>query len=56
LFDPRVDLWDDHFSLSGFEIVGKTDIGLATIVTLNLNSERRIFIREAELSFGLFPP
>jgi hypothetical protein len=33
-----------------------TAIGRAMIEALNMNHERRIFIRQAEELFGLFPP
>lgn len=57
LFNPRIDVWSDHFAWSeDRSIVGRTDIGNATIEALNLNHERRLKIREAEEWFDLFPP
>jgi len=55
-FNPRHDAWSEHFSFDGFEIVGLTDVGRATVVALHLNHERRLHIRSAEALFGLFPP
>ena len=56
LFNPRVHVWADHFSWSEFEIDGKSPTGRATIGALDFNSERRIFIRQAEALLALFPP
>jgi 5-methylcytosine-specific restriction endonuclease McrA len=57
LFNPRADLWADHFSWDeDWRIVGLTAIGRATIAALNLNHPRRVRIREAEEWFDLFPP
>jgi len=56
VFNPRLHVWDEHFSWNEHQIEGKTPIGRATIEALHLNSERRIFVRQAEATFGLFPP
>jgi|SRR5882724_1393933 len=56
LFNPRRDFWPDHFRWDGYRVVAHTAIGRATIVTLDLNSERRCFIRQAEEIVDLFPP
>jgi hypothetical protein len=56
LFNPRQDQWADHFPWNGFQIEGKSAIGRATVDALQLNSERRLWIREAEAAFELFPP
>lgn len=47
LFNPRLDVWDEHFSLieeSG-EIEGLTAIGRATIMRLRINSTMQIRAR-----------
>ena len=54
LFHPRSDRWADHFGWTGLLLVEKTATGRATITALNLNHPRRLRIREAERSFGLF--
>lgn len=46
LFHPRIDQWNDHFGWAGLEIDGKTPIGRATIRVLELNSPRRLRVRE----------
>jgi hypothetical protein len=37
-------------------LIGMTPSGRATIQILELNSPRRLMIREAEAAFDLFPP
>lgn len=54
--NPRMDVWDQHFEWGDYTLVGKSDIGRATILALDLNHERRIRIRQAEQRFSLFPP
>lgn len=56
LFNPRSDEWSDHFRWEGYQIIGLTPVGQATIEALLLNHERRIRIRQAEALFALFPP
>lgn len=56
VFNPRSERWQDHFEWRGFEIVPRTPTGRATCAAFELNSFRRIQIRQAEAMFGLFPP
>ncbi len=56
LFNPRRDIWNNHFEWDDYQLIGKTDVGMATIRMLDLNHGRRIKIRQAEQMFGLFPP
>ena len=45
-FNPRIDEWQDHFSLDReFSIVGKTPIGTATVQLLRMNRPLAIAIR-----------
>lgn len=37
LYNPRLQMWDEHFFLDGDWMVGKTAIGRATIVVLAMN-------------------
>lgn len=46
LFNPRNDVWDTHFEMKEFEIIGKTPQGRATAQVLNFNSPRRILLRQ----------
>jgi hypothetical protein len=45
LFDPRKDVWQDHFEVRGASIVGKTPVGRTTVLVLNMNSEQRLELR-----------
>jgi hypothetical protein len=56
LFHPRRDAWQEHFAWDDYQVVGLTDIGRATVSALDLNHPRRIRIRQAEQTFGLFLP
>jgi hypothetical protein len=58
LFNPRKDVWNDHFvwSANGLEILGLTLLGFATIEVLALNRERVISIRAADKEIGRHPP
>lgn len=46
LFNPRTDSWDDHFAFIGPEIVGLTPMGRATARLLQMNTERRLILRQ----------
>ncbi len=56
LFNPRAEIWADHFRFSGYRIVPLSVVGRATLAALDLNHPRRLRIRRAEKLFGLFPP
>jgi hypothetical protein len=55
LFHPRQNAWHEHFKWDGYNLVGMSSIGRATIDAFDLNQPRRILIRQAEEKFGLFP-
>lgn len=55
LFDPRRHKWERHFRWSEAEIVGRTAIGRATVVTLAMNLDDRIQFRTALFAEGLLP-
>ena len=52
LFNPREDVWCDHFMLRGGEIVGLTPTGRATVRLLNMNARSRVQLREQWLTEG----
>jgi hypothetical protein len=54
-FNPRSDLWADHFVLQGVRIVPRTTVGEVTAKILALNSTERILEREALQSVGRYP-
>jgi hypothetical protein len=56
LFDPRADVWHEHFCWKGFRLVGLSEVGRATVAALELNHARRIRIRQVEKLLGFFPP
>ena len=58
IFDPRQAQWSDHFIWSSDKlyIIGRTPIGRATVATLDLNRERIIMIRSADLIVSRHPP
>jgi len=58
LFNPRQHLWSDHFiwSADGLYIISLTPIGRATLAALELNRERVINIRAADVAVGRHPP
>jgi HNH endonuclease len=45
LFNPRIDIWDEHFSYEDSTFYGKSLIGEATIKVLKLNDIDRIIER-----------
>lgn len=49
LFNPRRDIWDDHFAVRSGRIQGLTPEGCATARLLNMNAPRRVELREAWL-------
>lgn len=54
-FNPRTDRWEDHFELSGAEILSKTDIGKATVKIFQFNTPERIARRTLLLAIGRYP-
>jgi hypothetical protein len=47
LFNPRTDIWVEHFAVEGGVVRGLTAIGRATVYVLNMNTARRIGLRLA---------
>lgn len=45
LFNPRREVWSEHFAPRGSEIVGLTSAGRATVRVLNMNGATRIELR-----------
>lgn len=56
LFNPRTQLWDEHFEISELHIVGRTTVGRTTVEFLLLNSNQRIAERRELVRAGRFPP
>jgi hypothetical protein len=54
-FNPRTDLWADHFALVGVSIIALSDVGEVTERILDFNSGERLFERRALQSIGRYP-
>ncbi|MCC7507220.1 MAG: HNH endonuclease [Saprospiraceae bacterium] len=46
LFNPRTDIWDDHFEFDNGVIRAKTKIGEATVKVLRINQIERVIERQ----------
>jgi hypothetical protein len=55
LFNPRTQIWADHFSLEGVYIQPLTSIGRVTVRLLRLNHPDRIQVRRALVEIGKYP-
>jgi 5-methylcytosine-specific restriction endonuclease McrA len=57
LFNPRQDIWEDHFSWSNDwrRLIGRTPVGRATIVMLDMNAKRLQQARIYWRVVGLIP-
>lgn len=55
LFNPRAHTWADHFDIDDGMIIGKTDIGMATIKILGMNEVDRIIERRLQIKSGSYP-
>jgi HNH endonuclease len=56
LFNPRHDLWAQHFEWSSARLVGLTNIGRVTVDVLAINAQNRLDHREGLIEEGMFPP
>ncbi len=55
LFNPRRDVWSEHFQWDDVRLVGLTATGRATIETLALNRPLILAIRREEAALGRHP-
>jgi hypothetical protein len=55
LFNPRTDIWTEHFRLNGVEIVPLSPKGRVTVFVLRLNDRKRLIDRRDELDLGRYP-
>lgn len=51
-FNPRMQVWDEHFELVKGEIVGLTPVGRVTARLLQMNSPEQVAIRRALIAIG----
>ena len=58
LFNPRKDVWSDHFAWSedATKIIGISIIGRSTVKELKLNRDKLIEYRNCIIPFGTHPP
>jgi hypothetical protein len=54
LFNPRRDIWSEHFEWSGPELKALTSIGRVTIEVLSINDSEMRNFRAALMEEGLF--
>ena len=54
LFNPRQQLWDDHFVWRGARIFGTTPCGRATIQLLQINRADAVAVRGLLMQEGVF--
>lgn len=57
LFNPRTDVWDEHFVVrreAPFLIEGRTSIGRATVERLQMNASLQLRARELWIELGIF--
>ncbi len=56
VFNPRQQVWKEHFSWNGVQVFGLTATGRATIEALDLNRLTMLAIRSEEELLGRHPP
>lgn len=52
LFNPRTDVWSQHFDCIEAEIVGCTAIGRTTLYVVNMNAPPRAMLRRVLIASG----
>ena len=52
LYNPRRQVWDEHFCWEGVRLIGLTSTGRATVELLQLNRLRLLRIRRVEKALG----
>ena len=56
LFNPRQDVWSEHFQWQGPELLGLSPVGRVTVLVLAINRDFRVALRRALIHEGVFPP
>ena len=54
-FNPRIDVWAEHFFLDSVTIVALSDIGMVTARILDFNNGDRLFERQTLSAMGRYP-
>ena len=55
LFNPRRQVWAEHFTLNISQIVGQTPVGRATARLLTFNAPNRLLERQVLITQGRYP-
>lgn len=55
-FNPRQQLWKEHFAWDGVQVIGLSALGRATVQSLDLNRPTMLAIRSEEALLGRHPP
>ena len=55
LFNPRIQVWAEHFELRGPLIVGLTPTARTTVRVLSMNAGQRLQLRATLVAHGLYP-
>ena len=56
LFNPRTQLWSEHFELqNGANVAGRTSIGRVTVDVLKINLPHRVAHRKALIDEDVYP-
>lgn len=53
LFNPRTDVWTDHFRWSGPKLLGRTPEGRVTILVLSINRADTLLLRRSLMAEGI---
>ncbi len=56
LFNPRSQIWTEHFHLDGARIMPLSPQGRITVFVLKLNDEIRVRARQMLMKAGTYPP
>jgi hypothetical protein len=56
LFNPRTEVWTEHFQREGAEIRALTPSGRVTVHLLNMNDPNRVEVRRMCIAAGLMTP
>lgn len=54
-FNPRIDIWQEHFEIQDAKIYGKSEIGTATIQIFKFNEIDRLIFRKQLSDLDLYP-
>jgi len=55
LFNPRIQRWNEHFTLVNASLVGETPTGRATVALLRMNDPARLLERQQLILTGRYP-